>query len=343
MASMDIFSGDAFRTRELSSAIDLVPIQWGRIGALDLFPVRSVRTPDIMLESRNGVLSLIQSTERGAPVAGGERGKRKMRGLRAPHFAQTARITPDDIAGIRAFGSETELVQVADEVNERLIDLRANLDITIEYLRAGALAGSIRDADGSELLNLFTEFGVSEKSVYFDFAGSPDVAASCREVKRHIETTLLGDVMTGVHCLCSPGFFDSLMADAGFKDAHKYYESLVDPLRGDGRRGTPFQGITFEEYQGEAGVPNEDGTTTIRKFIADDEARFFPIGTRRSFQTFAAPADYMETVNTPGQLTYAKGWPDPLGNKYYEIEGQTNPLPICLQPAVLVRGRPGAA
>ena len=84
-------------------------------------------------------------------------------------------------------------------------------------------------------------------------------------------------------------------------------------------------------------MPQEDGSTVTSAFIPAGDARFFPVGTRQTFRMFNAPADYMETVNTPGRPTYAKISPDPKWNQYVEVQGQTNTLPVCMRPAVLVR------
>lgn len=337
MATMDIFEGSAFSTRELSAAIDQIPNQWGRITQIGLFRNTPVRTTSISIESRDGVLSLIQSTPRGTDPLGSRPSRRALRPFSTARFAQQRVITPDEIDGIRAFGSETELKQVGQTVIEKLADLRANIDITREYLQSGAIAGVVNDADGSTLVDLFTEFGVTQKAVDFTFGtATTDIAGKAREVRRHIEVNLLGDTMTRVHALCSPGFMDALLSHAKVEDAYAFFMN-TNPLREDVSRAFTYQGITFEEYLGEAAVPNEDGSETVRKFIADGDARFFPVGTQRSFRGFNAPADWMETVNTPGRPVYAKQWGDDAG-RMRTIEAQTNYLPLCMRPAVLVRG-----
>ncbi|TPE47232.1 major capsid protein [Amaricoccus solimangrovi] len=340
MATMDIFRDSAFHTRELSEAINVVPNQFGLIGELGLFQDKSIRTPAFQIESQNGVLSLITSSQRGAPMPGLRNGKREMRDFSTRRFAQESRITADEIEGIRAFGSESELKQAVDEVNGRIITLRANTDITREYLRAGALRGVVLDADGSTIVDLYSAFGVTQKAVDFTFGTTgTDWAAKSREISRHIEINLKGDMMTGVTALCSPGFWDRLMEQEDFQKAYTYYATTVSPLREDTRKeGIRWMGITWMEYLGSADTPNEDGTWTTRKFIPDNEARFFPTGTRSTFRQFNAPADYLETVNTPGQPFYAKIAPDEKWGQFVDVQAQMNTLPICMRPAVLVRG-----
>ena len=335
-----LLDNNAFSTAELSDAINVdAQPRWGRIRDLNLFPSQSVRSPSVAIERQNDVLHLLPSTARGAPGTVGKVGKRDMAILNLSHFEHDDYVYADDVQSIRAFGSETEMMQLQDLVDQKLQTAQFKHDATLEFLRAGALRGQILDADGSTILDLFTEFGVTEQAEDFDFAGTPDVYASCMSVLRFIEDNLLGDVMTGVHALCSPEFFDALIADTKVQEAYKFYTSTVEPLRNDVRRSFPYAGIVFEEYRGRFSARNEDGTTTVRRLIPAGEARFFPLGTSNTFKTYFGPADYIEAVNLPGLELYAKTLPDPSGkNKFVTLTPQMNPLPICLRPQILVRG-----
>ncbi len=72
MATLDIFrtNPDAFSTRELGEAINVMPNMWGRIGDLGLFVDKALRQAAFQIESQNGFLQLIQSSERGGPGSG---------------------------------------------------------------------------------------------------------------------------------------------------------------------------------------------------------------------------------------------------------------------------------
>lgn len=337
MATLDIFNNDAFSTRELSDSINVIPNRYGRTAELNIFPAKSVRDPKVWIEYKNGVLNLLPTKERGAPGSVGKSGKRQGRSFDILHIPHDESVKADDVQGIRAFGSETELMGVMDLVNEKLVDARAKHDITLEHLRMGALKGVILDADGSTLLNLFTEFGITEKAVNFDFAGTGDPQLKSLEVVRHMEDNLLGDVMTSARALCSPEFFDGLVSKTEVRRAWDNWQGQSNMLGLDPRRGFMWQGILYEEYRGVATALNEDNTTTARKFIPAGEARFYPEGTMSSFATYFAPADFMETVNTPGQPFYAKTKVMDY-DKGVEIHTQSNPLPMCLRPALLVKG-----
>lgn len=334
MPMLDIFNDDAFSTQELTNAINVVPNSFGRVGELGIFAQRSVSTTSVMVEVNNGVLNLLPPTLRGGPATKNKTGKRQMRSFVIPQFALEDRINAEDVQNVRAFGSETELELVQDVVNERLMEMSNKHDITLEWLRVTALRGVIKDDENNDILNLFTEFGVVQKEVDFVLGtGTTDVAGKCREISRHIELNLKGDTMSGVHALCSPEFFDKLVKHATVKDAYIYQQGQ-NVMRDDMRKKFVFQGITFEEYIGSA--TDRDGTE--RKFIPAGDARFFPVGTNSTFFNYFAPADFMETVNTRGLPKYAKQAVDSQFQRFVDLHTQMNPLPICLRPALLVRG-----
>jgi hypothetical protein len=137
--------------------------------------------------------------------------------------------------------------------------------------------------------------------------------------------------MSAIHALVSPEFFDALNSHAKVKEAYERWEDGA-ALRNDMRAGFTFAGITFEEYSGQA----TDPTGTVRRFIAAGEAHCFPLGTLDTFATYFAPADFNETVNTLGKPMYAKQEPRRF-DRGTDLHTQSNPLPMCHRPAVLVK------
>ena len=326
------FATDAFSTVELTNAINILPNNYGRLRRMGLMPVQGVRTRTVMIEEKHGVLTLIPSQPVGSPGTPNKTGGRKARTFRVPHLPLDDVILPDEYDGIRAFGSEDAMAELQAVMNDHLQSLKDKHAITLEWLRMGALKGLILDSDGSTMYDLFSEFGVTQKTVNFSLGTeSTDVRGKCFEVTRAIEDNLQGEVYDRVHCLCSSTFLDDLINHPNVYDTFLYQAS--GQLREDVRKNFSFGGITFEEYRGQA----DDETGSTRKFIADGEAHFFPVGTRNTFSTYAAPADFMEAVNTRGKLFYAKQEPRKY-NRGVDIHTQSNPLPICRRPALLVKG-----
>ena len=326
------FESDIFSMASLTESINILPNNYGKLEAMNLFPQKSVRTRNIAVEEMNGVLNLLPTQIPGGSATVGTRGKRKMRSFTIPHIPHDDVVLPEEVQGIRAFGSETELQAMANVITDHLQSMRNKHAITLEHLRMGALKGTILDADGSTLYNLYDEFEITPKTINFALGtANTDVKKKCLEVLRHIEDNLCGEFMTGVHCLVSPEFFDALTSHSKVKEAYERWQEGA-ALRDDMRSGFTFGGITFEEYRGQATSP--DGTP--RKFIASNEGHCFPVGTSQTFVTYFAPADFNETVNTLGLPIYAKQEPRKF-DRGTDLHTQSNPLPLCLRPAVLVK------
>jgi hypothetical protein len=210
--------------------------------------------------------------------------------------------------------------------------------ITLEHLRMGALKGKILDADGSELVDLFDAFELDQTVVPFKFSVTADEAHlknACYDLLSKMEDALQGEMMTGVHVLCSPSFFRALTTHKETKTAYTNWLQ-GSMLISDVRAGFNYTGVTFEEYRGKASYLNANGTMATRDFIADGEAHAFPLGSVDTFGTYFAPADFNETVNTLGQSLYAKHAPRQF-DRGTDLHTQSNPLPMCHRPGVLVK------
>lgn len=327
------FANDAFSVVNLTKAIQLLPIQYGRTAELGIFPERGVTSRQVLVEEMNGVLTLLQTQPPGSPGPADRRAKRKVRSFTIPHIPLEGELLPEEYSGIRDFGTENALLALAKVLNDKLARMRAKHLITHEHLRMGALKGHILDADGSVIYDLFTEFGIAQNQADFTFGtANADLTTAVRNVNRKVEDNLLGDVSSGVRALVSPGFFDELITHPSVKQAYLNYAAAAQMIGGDVRKGFTFGGVTFEEYRGQA----VDSGGTVRKFIPDNEGIAYPEGAQSTFEMLHAPADFLETVNTPGEQIYAKQEPREF-NRGIKIHTQSNPLPICYRPGCLVR------
>lgn len=345
---LDIFTGDAFSVHSLTTSINVVPTQYGRITEMGLFKGENLSTTKAFIEMDNNVLSLIPMSERGTAAPKNKSGKRVLKAFDIPRIALDDMIYPSDIQNVRQFGSQ-ELETVVSKTNDKLVKIARKHDITQEYLASGAIAGIIYDADGSEFLNLFQEFNVAENDIAFDFTDDDeDIPGKVQDIVGYTEDNLMGDTMVYVHALCSPEFFAGLTGHVKVREAYQQYMTAHaaalglagrqgNILRDDMRKNFIFKGVMFEEYRGNAQYINADGTMATRKFIEAGCARFFPIGTAESFFQYNAPADWLTTANTVALGRYAKVVPDP-GDRWAELLTQANPLPICVRPKLLTKG-----
>ena len=332
MPTLDVFRGNAFSVQEMTEAINIIPTQYGLINEMGLFKERGVSTTTISVERKNGVLNVLSATDRGGPGTQNIVGKRDMISIDIPNFTHTDSIKAADVQDVRKFNTENELETVFDVVNERLAGMKAKHEIMLEYMKCGALQGKIQDGEGNVLVNLFDKLGVTQKTQAFEVSkDATDIPSVLRKVKRMISKDLKGEVMTSVLCLCSGEWFDALTGHETVKEAYRAYQG-ASPLREDMSNDFVFQGIRFVEYEGTAS--NAKGN--LLRFIPDKEAVFLPLGTRNVFETVFGPADYVEAVGTIGLPYYAKQELQRF-DKGIDVQTQSNPLPICKRPDLLVK------
>lgn len=321
----------------MTGAVNLIPNNYGRVREMQLFIRKGENTQRVViLDMVDGHITLLPSVPVNGPATQAKRGTARPIPFIIPHIPYNDRIVPSDIQGQREPGGLNPKT-LENVMMNRLTSMRNSHAITEEFMSMGALKGVIIDGNGNVLVNLFTAFGKTQKVVDFKLGTeATDVNSKCKEVVRHIEDHLMGDVSDGVHCLCDETYFDKFVSHP---NVEKYFAGHVAALQlagvnVDPRKGFNFGGITFEEYRGKA--PKADGSGTV-PFIGEGDAHFFPTGTLNTFETFDAPADFMETVNTPGVPVYAKQVASDDG-KEVKILTESNPLPICKRPAVLVKG-----
>ena len=176
------FNNPAFEMTQLTKAINLLPNNYGRLREMNIMPVKGIRTRSAIVEMRNGILTLLPTKPVGSAGTIHKTTKRNVRSFVIPHIPHDAGILPDEYAGLRAFGSESEMTSLAQLMNDKLQDMRNNHAITLEHLRVGALKGEILDADGSVLYNLFDEFNITPFDLDFKLSNSdtPLCQDSCR-------------------------------------------------------------------------------------------------------------------------------------------------------------------
>lgn len=323
----------SFSLLSMTAMINDLPYKPGRIGDLGVFNARGIATTKVAIESREGVLYLVPSTPRGAPSTPHPVGGRSLRTLNTLHLPVRATIYAASLQDVRAFATNT-LGSLQSVVNDKLAEIRRSIEVTLEWQRLGALKGRVLDADGSEILNLFEAFNVSQmQEIDFDLDQATPapgaVRQKCNQVIRQIEDELGGSPIEGVHALTGSAFFDAIVDHPETREAYARWNEGAALRERTARRQFHYAGITFEEYRGRVGT---------RQFVEDDKAHFFPTGTDGVFQTVFSPGNFIDQVNGIGLPYYARQVPDKAG-RYIEIYAESNPLSYCTRPRVLIQGR----
>ncbi|MFJ4193953.1 major capsid protein [Pseudomonas sp. NPDC089534] len=328
MADIAIFEDEAFSVPSLTAAISEQEYVPGRISSLGLFREEGTTTLTVQIEKDGDTLALVPAGERGTSglVVGGSR--RTLIPFNTVHLPERFTIKADEIQGIRAFGSRTELQSVQDVVNRRLAKARRQLDATHEFQRMGALSGQVLDADGKTvLLDIYKAFGVQRQKLSMGL-GNPDTDVRVRAGEAlDMQEDALGSVTSsGSRAFCGKNFWNKLITHKSVRDT--YLNTMqAAALRGDARESFEFGGIVWERYRGK--VANVS-------FVHDDQARLIPEGVPDLYISVFAPADYMETVNTEGLPYYSKIEPLPF-NKGVSGEAQSNPLHLCTRPRAQIQ------
>lgn len=348
----DLFSSDAFSLTSLTAAInevDHVPQRSGVLAFASEKVTKPISTTSIAIEKVEQTLELISTMPRGAPPEKEKADRRTVRKFEVPHLITSDTIYADSVQNVREFGTSNFSVSVESKVTEVLTKMSHRLDLTIENHRLGALKGQIIDADGVTVLtDLYEDFGFLNSDGLaqpetFDFAldslatTGGEIRIKSQAVKRwmtsHAKVVLPGDAL--IWAFVGDNFFDRLISRQDVKEAWVGTDAAAAMLGGNWAHGVfEFGGIFWENYRG-----TDDGTTVT---IASDEARFFFVNTPDLYVEAFAPADYIDTVNTPGLPKYARSAPEKMG-RYVELEAQSNPLPLCVQPATLCRAVSGSS
>lgn len=334
MSILDVFKSDAFSVVEMTDAINVVPNKYGRLNELNVFPDRPLMTRTAVIEQMQHELNLLPTKPVGAPATKGTVGKRDLRSVTIPHIPHEDVILAEEVNGVRAFGTDGQLKAIMQLVSEKQATMVDKFAITLEYLRWGALSGLIYDADGStELLDIFSLFGISETEIDFELDDEATVVdAKIRTLKRHFEQNSFGQSYNGIHVMCAPDFFESLIGHTSVRDDILLANRGTMTTNMDYRNKLVLSGVVFEEHAGTA----TDAAGNVHKFIPDGYARAFPVGAPGMMKTFYAPAPFIETVNTMARPLYSKQriLPYDVG---VEVHMQSNPLPFCNRPQLLVK------
>lgn len=339
MSLANVFANSLFTTTSLTAAINEAETPPQRLAELGLFEEAGVATTSIVIEKKGSRLQIIPAKARGADPTPMNEETRRAINLTIPHFPARDRLMADEVQNVRAFGSENELQGVQQRRDEKLVNMNLTMDNTEEYHRLGAIQGLVLDADGSTLYDLFDEFGVTEADPFFldlDAAWSAADGGVIRGLLQGVKTAmrqaLFNARIPSVWAPCGETFFSKISNHPEVRETYMAQAAANDLRGSDASDAFSYGGVLFELYPGYGDVE-----------LPDDECRFVPMGVPGLFISRYAPAPWFSAVNTIGLPRYAMATLDPTGEKYIDLEGQTNGVHICTRPEVLFKGDAGAS
>lgn len=329
---VDIWDGEGFTIESLTAAINSEPYRPGQISATGLFEEDGVSTTRISIEMRDGKLSLVEPTARGASGETTDDENRTRIPFDIDHYQRDDSVLADEVQNVRAFGTTDTLETIQSRVERKGMRHAQDLTMTLEHQRIGAIKGNVTSKSGKVLHNLYSRFGLSVPaavSLELD-VDSTIVANVFQDVIYSIEDDL-DETYGGLHVFTGRTFHKALWTHKSVRDTFLYH-SGASVLRQDVPDTFEFAGATWERYRTGAKATADLGSP----YIANDEARVVVKGVPDLFITRFAPADYEETVNTIGLPFYMRQYKKPNG-KGREIEVQMNAISLCTKPKVLRR------
>jgi len=331
--SMAVFGGDAFTTASMIRGIDRRPYVPNQLDAIIGFePVRAT-TDVVYVNSRRRYVNLIRTTLRGAPIEMAQPEDKDARPLKIPRVAKGDKLYAHELANISPLEGETETDRAAAEIANKQNKLIADTEATFEFMRLGSLNGRILDVDGSELVNFYTEFGITPAAAISLTLTDPNLTlGQLREKIGRIVMALArasgagNDPRFRVNALAGDDLWFAL---TGHPLLEKTYlnQAAASELRDEKVwESFAFAGITWYHYRGA-----DDGTTIA---VPANSARVFPVGVPGMWQHVMGPMnESLDLLNQPGRRYY------PL------LEEDTSKKKQWVQPEIysyplFVNGRP---
>lgn len=322
------FHIDGFDLQTLIAGINAAPYSPSVIQRSNLYVAKPINTTKLRIEQIGDELSLIAAQPRGASGSIHHSAGRQMTEFMAPHLVTRSALHVDSWQDQLGYGTGM-LAVVSQEKDRKLSEMRQNLQTTIAFHQCRALNGQILDADGTTVLvDLLAEMGVSQQT--HDMGLDDDATHVRTEVlaaKRKSERALGSATPDRWIALCSPTYFDAM-------SAHPAVEGAFDRprdgayLREDLREGFEFADVLFMEQR--------DLIDGGPAFIPENTAFLCPYGVPGLFETYFAPANYIEAVNEPGLPLYARAEEMKFG-KGYELQAQSNPISIIRRPRAVIK------
>lgn len=336
---IDIFNNDAFSLRSMTAAVEKIPFVPSYLGTLGIFgPGESVATDTVSIERRDSILAPILTSQRGTEPPSRSTQKAKLRSFNIPRVAAKDQVFAREIQGVRAFGTEGELVTAAQIIAQKQAKMKQEWELTMELHRLGAAQGILLDTDGSTLYDFFAEFGISQPAeIDFLLGAAAPVEGVLRSlvsnsVVRPVARALGAGWNPGVRiqALCGDTFYDKFVNHNDVRVSYKNWEAAAELRSSTAFAAFNFAGIDWLNYKG-----TDDNSTVA---IGLTKVKFVVTGVPGLFRRINGPGEDFETVNTLGRPIYSQLVRDTQRNQWVQPEIYSYPLHMCSRPEVLLRG-----
>lgn len=336
--SMAVFDDDAFTVASQIEGIDKRPYIPSGLDDIMGFKPKPVSTDVVFIGQTNRTNGLIQSTLRGAPIEMRGRPGKGLRPVSIPRLAEGSQMMAHEFANLVPWPGDDQVDVVLAALREIQEDLIGDLEMTEEFMRLGALNGTILDKDGSTIIDYFTAFDIVAPSAVDLTLDNANMTIG--ELREKIGTLIVMPLTRGIgtgaaanvqiRAVCGDTFWFKLTGHPAVEKTYLNYAAAAE-LRGEKLWETyELGGVTWYHYRG-----TDDGTTIA---INTNQAKVFPYGVRGMFQHIMGPAnEFFEYLNKPGRRYYPYLIRDQSGrNQWVQPEIYAYPLFLNSRPDLVL-------
>lgn len=335
---------NANRLIDWTPEINEVENQYGVINGLGLFSESGTSQTAIIFDKLQHEITLLPQVNRGAGSStyGKDRDVETF-ALALPYFKHSEFLTNEDVQGWRQPGMPHSEEALASARAKKIEDMRLAADQTREYMLINAIKGVTKSPDGKTVANMFTEFGVVQKSIDFDLGTSgTDVDSKIAELKRYIQKNAkTGGAITGLDVMVDSSFFDKLISHPNIRESYIYYQNAGrQNLRDDLSRYFAWgvsdvfehRGVRFWTYDATFNLPN--GTT--ENALETDTGFSIVRGVRDLYRGFNGPSAKLSGANVVGRPMFLHSYADPK-DEFEEFQLEMAPLFFMSKPLLSVK------
>jgi len=340
---LDVFNQNAFSLIEFhEDVVKRIEHLPQLLGSMNLFEPIYSRSRTIAIAEKNQSLTLIPTSENGAPPEELIPVGSNVRAFETPRIAKGSTIYAAEMEGVSNMPMADQTREVTQEVTDRTAQIRDDFELTWEHMRLGAIQGKVFDADGSTVLfDWFLEWNIARPAeIDFELDNeNTDVRKKCRELSRLMQMAAQGvwTPRTRIGAIVGDEFFDKLVDHKSIKETKLGTDNAEKLENIEGYSWIKIENITFINYRG-----TDDKS---RLAIATDKAQFFPINARGAFKVGYGPAsEFKPYLNQRGQELVTLLLEDTSGRQSWDrVEMYSWPLFMCTRPAMLLTGAVSSA
>lgn len=243
--------------------------------------------------------------------------------VKLPRFPLENTISASTLNEISSLDDQAQPIQLATEVGNIQKEHRLSFDTTLEYMATGALFGKVMDGTGKTLF----EFASTRAQV--EFKANKKLLTSITEIDDAMVEEL--GMNPGYVIKCGRGFYNHVM---GLAETENLFDKKLASIVTEGE--TIFlvvHGRRFEAYT----VKYQNTEGQLVSFVGDLEMAAIP--NSDAFTDFIyGRADHTGATKSAPSLYFGTTEELPKGRGVVVLS-ETKPLPVCLNPNAVIRGK----